>query len=66
MTFRLTDIKVMIHHETDREVLVSIDGDAEQSVWLPKSSIEFEQPIVIGRAQIITLPQPLAEDRGLV
>jgi hypothetical protein len=63
---KLTDLELMIHHETAKAVLVSDDGEREHAVWLPKSQIEFEEPVVIGKAQIVTLPEQLATAKGLV
>lgn len=62
----LTDIEVMIHYDTEKAVFVSTDGLRSSAVWLAKSLVEFEEPIRFGKAQIITLPQRLAEEKGLV
>lgn len=62
----LTDIEVMIHFDTEKAVLVSTDGLRSSAVWLQKRLVEFEEPIRFGKAQIITLPQRLAEEKGLV
>ena len=62
----LTDIEVMIHADAAKGVLVSTSGDRAEAQWLPKSLVEFEEPIQRGKAQIITLPQWLAEEKGLV
>lgn len=60
----LHDLELQLHHETDRAILVSDDGDAANGVWLPKSVIEFEK---IGKGRVIvTLPEWLAVERGLV
>lgn len=61
---RLTDISVQLHQETERAILVSEDGDSENSVWLAKSLIEFE-PKANGIVEI-TLPEWLAVERRLV
>jgi hypothetical protein len=60
----------VLHHETEKAVLVSEEHDSEK-FWLPLSQVEVEQtgrktkfsklPIVD-----ITLPQWLAEEKGLV
>lgn len=62
----LIDLELMIHHQTAAAVLVSNDGDPKKAVWLPKAPVEFDEPIRIGKAQIVTMPQHLAEQRGLV
>lgn len=61
---RLVDIEVTVHHETEKAILVSDDGDRENAVWLPLSAVEVERGRR-GRA-IITLPEHLALDRGLI
>lgn len=66
MKSNLTDLELMVHHWTDKAVLVSADGNREAAQWLPKSQIELEEEPCAGKAQIITLPQRLAEDKGLV
>ena len=38
----LYEIHVVLHHETEKAVLVSISGDRDKAVWLPKSLIELE------------------------
>lgn len=74
----LTDIDVVIHHGTDKAILVSIDGTESRAQWLPRSRIEIENKpgLVNGtkrngqKAQLgiatITLPMPLAKEKGLV
>jgi hypothetical protein len=62
----LTDLELMVHHATEKAVLVSADGTASTAVWLPKSLIELEEEPVAGRAQIVTLPEGLAVEKGLV
>jgi len=60
----LHDLELQLHHETDRAILVSDDGDAANGVWLAKSIIEFEKKdkgIVI-----VTLPEWLGIERGLL
>lgn len=66
MKSNLTDVEVMIHHATDKAVLVSADDNRDAAVWLPKSQIELEEKPIAGRAQIITLPENLAIEKGLV
>ncbi|MCO5083055.1 MAG: hypothetical protein M9955_15540 [Rhizobiaceae bacterium] len=63
---RLTDLELMIHHQTDKAVLVSADDNREGAVWLAKSQVEFEEEPVVGRAQIVTMPEQLAFEKGLV
>lgn len=68
MADRLTDLRMVLHHETDKAVLVSLDGERDSAVWLPKSAIEIEAgPMANGvRYHDVTLPERLAIDKGLV
>lgn len=59
----LVDIEVTVHHETEKAVLVSDDGDRKRAVWLPKSAIEIAGD---GLRVTVTLPERLAIDKGLV
>lgn len=60
----LIDITVHLLHETDRAVLVT-DSTPEQGVWLPRSQIEIE-PSDRGGLHVVTLPEWLAMERGLI
>jgi hypothetical protein len=62
---KLVDLEVVLHHQTDRAVLVSIDGDRANAKWLPKSAIEIEQ-MPRSTTYEITLPIDLATEKGLV
>ena len=60
----LLDMTVKLHAMTDRAVRVSDDGDDENAVWLPLSQIEvLKRP---GGIAIVTLPEWLALDKGLI
>lgn len=58
------DTTVEIHAETDRAILVSEDGDEFGAVWLPLAEIEVSRRR--GAKASISVPEWLAEDRGLV
>lgn len=60
----IIDITVRLHHVTERAVLVSDDDDREKAVWLPLSQIEIEK--TDNRTAVVTLPEWLAKERGLV
>lgn len=64
MKSNLADLTVQLLHETDNAVLVKI-GTWSEAVWLPKSQVEVEATGSDGLCEI-TLPQWLAEERGLV
>jgi len=66
MKARLVDLELMVHHATEKAVLVSDNGNRDEAVWLPRSVIELEREPVAGQAQIVTMPERLAIDRELV
>jgi hypothetical protein len=59
----IIDITVSIRGSTDRAVLV--DYGERETVWLPLSLIEIA-PNSDGRTHTVTLPEWLAEERGMV
>jgi len=64
----LVDIEVVIHHQTEKAVLVSLDGESDGAVWLPLSQIEIEieieeEPRSIA---IVTMSERLANEKGLI
>lgn len=64
MRSNLIDVEVLYKHETDSAVLVASYEQAKP-VWLPKSQIEFHLDSS-GNIVFLTLPRPLAEEKGLV
>lgn len=60
----ITDIDVEVVHRTEKAVLVHT-GDKEKAVWLPLSMIEIE-PSGIGGIETVTLPERLAQEKGLI
>ena len=64
------DVEVALFHETEKAYLVGTSDDREKAVWVPKSQCELgdERKGRSGRYDIyeLTLPQWLAEDKGLV
>ena len=61
----LVDVTVSKHAETNLAVLVSDTGRGNEAVWLPKSQIEIA-PSTTGGLFVMTLPEWLAKDRGLI
>lgn len=60
----LIDVTVQLHHETERAILVSDDGDREKATWIPLSQCEIlKRPNGIA---IVTMPEWLALDKGLI
>lgn len=60
----LVDVEMQLHAETEKAIRVSDDGEDENGVWLPKSQVEFVRKK--GGIVVVTLPQWLAEQKGLV
>jgi len=60
----LVDVTVQLHHETERAVLVSDDGDREKAVWIPLSQCEVERRR--GGVVIVTMPEWMALEKGLI
>lgn len=62
----LVDLTVHLHAETARAILVSDDGDRGRAVWLPLSQIEVDREKLKSPAVVVTLPEWLAVDKGLI
>jgi hypothetical protein len=62
----LIDLEVMVHAETDEAIKVSLDGNAQKAVWIPKSMIEIERSMKMEDVVTMTVPQWKAEKEGLV
>jgi len=64
MKSNIIDISVEVTARTAKAVLVH-QGDKEDAVWLPLSQIEIE-PSGIAGIETVTLPEWLAQDKGLI
>ena len=64
MKSSVVDIDVKVHARTDRGIRVSTTGQQIDAEWLPLSQIEVE--IKDGGLAVITLPEWLALDKGLI
>jgi hypothetical protein len=65
----LIDLTLQEHHRTKAAILVSDDGEEKSAVWLPLSQIEVAPVPGVGMAKslvLVTLPEWLATDKGLV
>lgn len=60
----LIDLDLHLHHETEKAILVSDDGERENAVWIPKSLCEFET--AVGDIVKVTLSERTATEKGLV
>ncbi len=61
----IVDVTLHIHHETDKAILASENGNKKDAVWLPKSQIEIDRIGNSTEAEI-QLPEWLAEEKGLL
>jgi len=60
----LTCLVLIKHHETDKALKVSDDGDASKAVWLPRSMLIIE-PGDRGEFIVATLPKLIADRKRL-
>lgn len=60
----LTDLDMHLHFDRPLSIRASLTGDYKDAVTLPKSEIEIEHKD--SRNIVVTLPQWLAEEKGLV
>jgi len=63
----ILELRVFVHQQTDRAILVSEDNDPKSAFWLPISQIECAPaPSEIGQRRVdLQIPQWLAEDKRL-
>lgn len=60
----LIDVTCQLHHETERAILVSDDGNRDAAVWIPLSQCEV---LRLRRGAVrVTLPEWLALEKGLI
>lgn len=64
MKSNIIDIDVEVTARSGKAVLVHT-GDKEKAVWLPLSQIEIE-PGVFDGIETVTLPEWLAQEKGLI
>jgi len=60
----IIDIIVIIKHETVKAILV--DHGGKEPCWLPRSAIEIVEVNPGGKTHTISLPQSLAEEKGII
>ena len=58
------DYELILHHQTERAILVSLDEDSER-VWIPKSQVEMRKKQGSLRVVIVTMEDHVAAGRGL-
>lgn len=74
----LIDLTLVLHHTTERAILVSDDGKKDGARWLPRSKVEYrftgrltegeryDGRMVEMEVIEVALPEWLAEQKGLV
>ena len=65
MKSNLIDIDVEVVARTAKAVLVHT-GNKDEAVWLPLSQIEIEPNGAFPGIETVTLPEPLALEKGLI
>lgn len=69
MKSNLQDIEVIFQTQTDKAVCVRTDEASKVDVWIAKSQCVFDGanvPPRRGDVVILTAPQPVLEEKGLV
>jgi hypothetical protein len=62
----VVDLSVVLLRQTERAILVNeTEDNSAQSVWLPKSKVEFDD-VTLGTITTVTLPEWLATEKGLI
>jgi len=65
MRSNVTDIDAILVHQTGAAILVKTDEDTT-GVWLPKSQVEVHWGGDASGAVVVTVPDWLATEKGLV
>lgn len=62
----LVDVDVTVKHETEKAYLVDFVGSfgSKEAAWVPKSQADVERKTAT--RSVMTLPQWLAEEKGMV
>ena len=61
---QVVDLEMIRHHSTEKAILVSLDGDKKNAVWLPLSRVEVEEKG--GRKVSLQVEYDLAFEKGLL
>jgi hypothetical protein len=63
-SYGMTCLALVLHHETDKALLVSDSGDRAKATWIPKSMVSIEPPV--GYCFIVaSMSQGFAEQKRL-
>jgi len=58
------ELSLSLHFETEKAVLVSLDGNKEASVWVPKVFVEIKERK--GTVIEVMIPERMAYEKGLI
>ena len=61
---KVVDLEMIRHHSTEKAILVSLDGEKKNAVWLPLSRIEIGEER--GRKVSLQVEYDLAFEKGLI
>ena len=61
---QVVDLEMIRHHSTEKAILVSLDGEKKNAVWLPLSRIEIGKER--GRKVVLQVEYDLAFEKGLI
>jgi len=56
----IVDLNMFVHHETERAILASDDGDSTHAQWFPLSMVEVVKVVGPKPYWIVSMPEWLA------
>lgn len=59
-------LQLHVHAETNFAIEVSRKGAISEATWLPKSLVQYDEPLSLGTMQTVRLTRALAEARRLL
>lgn len=60
------EIEVVVHRTSVKAILVSVDGDNDNAVWVPLSQTKGDKPEVSDNSQIVQIAEWIAQREGLI
>lgn len=60
------EIEVIVHRTSIKAILVSVDGDGDNAVWVPLSQTKGEWPNVSNKPQTLQIADWIAQKEGLI
>lgn len=66
MRSNIIDLHVHLHWATLKAIKVSDDGEDDNAVWVPKQFVDYDEDAEHGDTTIITLPESIAKEKGLI